>query len=97
MSWTPRVVDPDEKAEPPIAETMAAATALDRRAFLVRARKQIADVIDEGVPAHALARLIAEMDRLDVEVRRMDAAAKQEQERKGGRQSERRSFDQTAI
>ncbi|PPI08223.1 hypothetical protein C5C63_04520 [Rathayibacter sp. AY1B8] len=88
---------PDEKVEQPIAETMAGATQLDRRAFLVRARKQIADVIDEGVPPHALARLIAEMDRLDVEVRRMDASAKQERERQEGRQSARRSFDQTAI
>ena len=92
-----RAVEPDEKPEPAVPESMVDATKLDRRSFLVRARQQIADEIDKGVPSHALARLIAEMDRLDIEVRRMDAAAQQERERRGGQERDRRSFDQAAI
>jgi hypothetical protein len=39
--------------------------------FLVRARLQLAQAIDAGVPPHALGRLIAEAERLDAEIRRL--------------------------
>lgn len=52
---------------------MVEATGRSRREFLARSRVQIAEVIDNGVPAHALARLITELDRIDSEIRRMDS------------------------
>src|SRR5450756_1938538 len=64
------VAQPDPPAPP---KTLVEATERSRREFLVMARRKIATEIDAGVPSHALGRLIAEMDRLDTEVRRMDA------------------------
>ena len=73
-----RPVGANEKpaAQPP--KTLAAAVELDRRSLLVRSRLQIAQVVDAGVPAHALGRLIAEMNDLDAEIRRLDAAELEE-------------------
>jgi hypothetical protein len=51
-----------------------------RREFLARARFEITAAIDSGVPAHALARLITEADRIDSEIRRLDSLAKQEEQ-----------------
>jgi hypothetical protein len=97
MAFEPRVVGPDDAppAAPPV--TLVEATERSRREFLVMARKKIASEIDAGVPSHALGRLIAEMDRLDVEIRRMDAAERQEMERRGSSERERRSFNSAAI
>lgn len=72
-----RAVEPGESvAAPP--KTLVEASALGRREFLTMARSKVAQTIDEGVPAHALGRLIAEVDRLDGEIRRLDAADEQE-------------------
>lgn len=76
-----RVVGPDEVAPVVPPKTLVEATERTRREFLVRSRLQIATVIDAGVPAHALGRLIAEMDRIDTEIRRLDAVKDQESER----------------
>lgn len=94
-----RAVPDGEAPVPPRAEpeTLVEATGLDRRTFLAAARKRIAAEIDGGVPAHALGRLIAEMERLDSEVRRIDAADEQEARRRGDSARERRSFDASAI
>lgn len=51
---------------------------MGRREFLVMARSVTAKTIDAGVPPHALARLIAEVERLDGEIRRLDATDEQE-------------------
>lgn len=61
---------PDSGSVPAAAETLVQATELSRKEFLATARRRIAEEIDKGVPAHALGRLIAEMDRLDIEIRR---------------------------
>ena len=72
-----RAVGPDDvPVAPPL--TLVEATERSRREFLVRSRLQIATVIDAGVPAHALGRLIAEMDRIDGEVRRLDVLDEKE-------------------
>lgn len=73
-----RAVGDDEK--PPVSppKTLSDAVEMDRRAFLVRSRLEIAKVIDAGVPAHALGRLISDMRDLDAEVRRLDAVALEE-------------------
>lgn len=91
-----RAVEPGEAAVPELPKTLAAAAEMDRRSFLVRARLEIANTIDAGVPPHALGRLITDMERLDVEIRRLDA---QEEQEAGQRVSsgERRSFRATAI
>lgn len=90
-----RVAAPDEARPEP--KTLVEAAGMDRRAFLVAARKKIASEIDAGVPSHALGRLIAEMDRLDTEVRRIDAADEQEARQHGDTNRQRRSFDASAI
>lgn len=97
MSRTLRAVEPGESGpqEPP--RTLAEATERSRRDLLVRGRLEIASAIDAGVPAHALARLIAEMDRLDTEIRRMDAADEQEAQQRERSSGGRRSFQATAI
>jgi hypothetical protein len=73
-----RAVAPDEKAVSDPPKTLEDATATDRRSLLVRSRLEIARTIDAGVPAHALARLISELGRVDSEIRRLDGAAEQE-------------------
>jgi len=89
-----RVANEDEQPAEP--KTLVEAAGMGRRTFLVAARKKIASEIDTGVPSHALGRLIAEMDRLDTEVRRIDAADEQEAQR-GDSNRGRRSFDASAI
>lgn len=93
MTRALRAVGPDEFALPP--KTLVEATERSRREFLVMARRKIATEIDAGVPSHALGRLIAEMDRLDGEVRRLDAS----NEREAGRSAEVSdgTFDAAAI
>ncbi|ANJ26649.1 hypothetical protein ATC03_07925 [Agromyces aureus] len=68
-------MEADEPVVPDVPGSLVEAAEMGRREFLVRARLHIASVIDAGVvPAHALGRLIAEMERLDSEVRRYDDA-----------------------
>lgn len=82
--------------EPP--KNLVEATERSRREFLVMSRHRIAAEIDGGtVPAHALARLIAEMDRIDLEIRRMDAADAQEAERREQQERHQRTYDPAAI
>ena len=73
-----RAVKPDEKPVPTVPKTLAEASERSRREFLVSARLQITSAIDGGVPPHALGRLIAEADRLDAEIRRLDALQAEE-------------------
>lgn len=73
-----RAVGPDEKAESSPPTTLVEATERTRREFLVMARLKIATTIDAGVPSHALGRLIADMERLDTEIRRIDVMDAQE-------------------
>lgn len=73
-----RAVGDDETPPTESPKTLSDAVDLDRRALLVRSRLEIAKVIDAGVPAHALGRLISEMNTLDSEVRRLDAIALEE-------------------
>lgn len=97
MGRTLRAVESDEKAFQEAPKTLAEATERSRRELLVRARLEIASAVDAGVPAHALGRLIAEMDRLDTEIRRMDAADEQEAQQRERSSGGRRSFQQAAI
>lgn len=73
-----RAVGEDETPPLALPKTLSDAVEMDRRAFLVRSRLEIAKVIDAGVPAHALGRLISDMRDLDSEVRRLDAIALEE-------------------
>jgi len=91
-----RTVGPDEVAPQAPPKTLVEATERTRREFLVMALRTIAAEIDSGVvPSHALGRLIAEMDRLDTEVRRMDIVDEREAER-GGQVSDE-AFDASAV
>ena len=66
------VRDGDETEAPiPPASSLAEATARSRLEFLVMSRETIAKTIDAGVPAHALARLINEMNGIDADIRRL--------------------------
>ncbi|PZF63340.1 hypothetical protein DEI81_08000 [Curtobacterium sp. MCBD17_013] len=56
----------------PVVTSLADATELERRDLLAVARWKIAREIDNGVPAHALARLVGELGRLDSEIRHLD-------------------------
>lgn len=73
-----RAVAEGEKPSAQAPKTLSDAVDLDRRALLVRSRLEIAKVIDAGVPAHALGRLISEMNALDAEIRRLDAISAEE-------------------
>lgn len=75
--------------------SLAEATDRSRLELLVKSRETIAKTIDAGVPAHALARLINEMNGIDADIRRLEADEKQEAQRRGS--GERRSFNQDAI
>lgn len=86
----------DAEAPPAPAKTLAEAATRDRRAWLVTQRKIIADQVDAGVPAHALARLLGTANEIDAEIRRLDAADEEEAQRAGG-SSERRSFNASAL
>jgi hypothetical protein len=91
-----RAVGPDETGELDPPKNLVEATGRSRREFLVMARRRIAEEIDGGsVPAHALGRLIAELERLDTEVRRLDTADAQEAGRRGP--VEDGAFDAAAI
>ncbi len=92
-----RAVGPGDSVELPPPTTLSEAAGRGRREFLMMAREKIASEIDAGVPPHALGRLIGEMDRLDIEVRRIDAAEKQEADRRVEQSSQRRSFNASAI
>lgn len=90
-----RAVGSDETPPPKSPKTLADAVELDRRALLVRSRLEIAKVVDAGVPAHALGRLISELNALDAEIRRLDAVALEEAS--GVVRTEDGSFDAAAI
>jgi hypothetical protein len=93
---TLRAVGDGEKAPPVPPASLAEATETDRRSLLVRARLEIARTIDAGVPPHALARLISEMERLDSEIRRMDSLRDAEEAPASG-PVDNDAFDATAI
>lgn len=95
MSRPLRAVLPGETVAHVPPKTLAEATERTRRELLVKSRLQIAQTLDDGVPAHALARLIAEMDRIDAEIRRLDLADSQEAARAGVVTDE--EFDAQAI
>lgn len=90
-----RAVADDEKPPASTPKTLIDAVEMDRRALLVRARLEIAKVIDAGVPAHALGRLISDMKELDSEIRRLDAIALEEAS--GVVTTEDGSFDAAAV
>ena len=90
-----RAVGADETPSAVAPKTLQDAVEMDRRALLVRGRLEIAKQIDAGVPAHALGRLIATMNELDIEIRRLDA--EDEEAGRGRAESSRRSFDSAAI
>ena len=92
---TLRAVGADEVAPTRSPKTLEAAVDMDRLALLTRGRLEIAKQIDAGVPAHALGRLIATMNELDIEIRRLDA--EDEEAGRGRAESSRRSFDSAAI
>ena len=54
-----------------------------RPELLRAARRKLAEVIDGGVAAHALARLLQELDRLDTEIRRLDEIEEDEDDEEG--------------
>lgn len=75
--------------------SVADAVAGSRRNLLVALRKTVADTIDAGVPAHALARLAQEVVSLDESIRDLDAQA--DEESGGLAVVEDAHFDATAI
>lgn len=54
------------------------ATELSRRDLLAVSRRHVAETIEAGVPAHTLARLIAELSKIDSEIRFIDATSEDE-------------------
>ncbi len=68
-----RPVGDDERAVPAPPKSLVDATKLDRLSFLRRCREDLARAIDAGVPAHALARLMSEADRVDRDIRVLEA------------------------
>ena len=95
MTRALRAVVPGEVAPAGPPKSLVEATGRSRREFLVKARRTIAKTIDDGVPAHALGRLIGEMDRLDSEIRRLDSV--DEQEAAGHAEVEDGEFDSAAV
>lgn len=93
-----RVVGDDERP-PAVAKNLVEAVELTRRELLSKARETIATTIDAGVPAHALARLLSEMNAIDSEIRRIDAADEQERQHQAKRRGpdDRRKFDSAAV
>lgn len=75
-------------------KTLTEAVELDRRTLLVRSRLEIAKIIDGGVPAHTLGRLISDMSGIDSEIRRLDSVAAQED---GRVEIHDEAFDAAAI
>lgn len=74
-----RAVAPDETAPVKVMPaTMAAAADEDRITMLRRARLTLLQTLDSGPPAHAAARLMTEMLRIDAEVRLLELAAAKE-------------------
>lgn len=67
-----RAVGEGDAPSRPAPKTLLEATQGTRRELLVMARRKIATEVDLGVPAHTLGRLIAELDRLDGEIRQLD-------------------------
>ena len=64
----------DEPAEPQRATTIRAASELSHRDLLVALRETVADQIDQGVPAHALDKLVRSLRDLNREIGEIDAA-----------------------
>lgn len=62
-----------ESSALPVGITLVEATEGSRQQLLTVARRRLAEVIDGNVPVHALARLLGELDRLDHEIRRLEA------------------------
>ncbi len=84
-----RAVSPEDEAPRRAPATLIEAVGGSRREFLTMARWKIASEIDKGgVPSHALGRLIAEMDRLDGEVRLLDTRDEQEAKQRGPTEDE---------
>jgi hypothetical protein len=92
---TLRAVGADEKAAADPPSSLVEAAGRDRRSLLVRSRLEIAQTIDAGVPAHALARLISELDRIDSDIRRLDA--RQREEVADGGTADDEAFDASAL
>ncbi len=79
MAGKLRAVEAGEKPPVKPPETLVEALAADdRRSLLVLSRAKVAAALDAGVPAHSLVRMLAELERLDSEIRRIDAVDKQE-------------------
>ena len=97
MAGKLRAVEPGEQPVLGAPKSMVEAAGRSRLDFLMKARETIAREIDAGVPPHALARLVAEADRLDSEVRLIQAADEQEAQQRERSSSGRRSFAATAI
>lgn len=97
MAGKLRAVEPGEQPalEPP--KSLLEAAGRSRLAFLIKARDTIAQEIDAGVPPHALARLVAEADRLDADVRALAASEEQEAEQRERTSSGLRSFNAAAL
>jgi len=75
-----RAVEADEQPAKASPRTIVEAAAGSRRELMVALRNRCARELDVGVPAHTLARLVAEIDRLDGEIRKIDDAAEIEVE-----------------
>ena len=52
-----------------MARSLVEAAKEGRRELLLAARDRLAEEIDKGVPAHALRNLVAELTRIDMELR----------------------------
>ena len=65
------------------------------RSLLVKMRDTVAQKIDDGVPAHALAPLMRQLREIDKEIRAMDAAV--EEEAAGGGVVADEAFDASAV
>lgn len=89
-----RAVNEGDLPELPQAKSLVEAAGRGRREYLAKALQTINATIDDGVPAHALARLMNEATAIDAEIRKLEAQEEQDVKRPVG---ERRSFDRSVI
>jgi len=92
-----RAVAPGETAPLPPPKTIVEAIERDERALLVALREKVAREVDAGVPPAYLAPVMRQLREIDKAIRALEASEEQEAQRRGESDSERRSFDASAI
>lgn len=78
MSSKLRAIRPEDTPAAPAPDSLVEAVKQDRRTFLAKARRDLAAVLDAGVPPHTIGRLMTELSAFDAEIRRLDSAPQED-------------------